>query len=100
MMKKESGLKEKEQIEIGDLVAWESPHKRHGANEGSAWESPLLAGIPSRDRTITGIVVGTTHEDQKDPQAEDYWVRVVFLDGTKSTLFHDETKILVKNGNR
>ena len=85
MMKKESGLKEKEQIEIGDLVAW---------------ESPLLAGIPSRDRTITGIVVGTTHEDQKDPQAEDYWVRVVFLDGTKSTLFHDETKILVKNGNR
>jgi hypothetical protein len=42
----------------------------------------------------SGVVVGTTLEDQKEPHAEDYWIRVVFLDGTKSTLFHDEVIVI------
>lgn len=61
--------------------------------------TPIMTGQP-KDKTTTGIVVGTTLEDQRDPGAEDYWVRVVFLDGTKSTLFHDEVEVLVRNESR
>jgi len=61
--------------------------------------TPIIAGHP-RDKTTTGIVVSTTLEDQRDPEAEDYWIRVVFLDGTKATLFHDEVEVLAKDENR
>jgi len=61
--------------------------------------TPIMTGQP-KDKTTTGIVVGTTLEDQRAPEAEDYWVRVVFLDGTRSTLFHDEVEVLVKNEDR
>lgn len=60
-------------------------------------QTGYLVEMKVKKSTITGVVVGTTLEDQKDPQAKDYWVRVVFLDGTKSTLFHDEVDILAKN---
>ena len=53
-----------------------------------------LAKKNLEENTITGVVVGTTLEDQGTPQAEDYWIRVVFLDGTKSTLFHDEVEVI------
>jgi hypothetical protein len=86
MTKRKNGLKMKEQIAVGDLVKMRTENILHPS------------GV--KDREITGIVVGTTQEDQKDLQAEDYWVRVVFLDGSKSTLFHDEVDVLVKNENR
>ena len=75
-------------IEVGDLIR--IVHK----------SSYYVTPDKIENKEVTGIVVGTTLEDQRDPGAEDYWVRVVFLDGTKSTLFHDETRILVKNGSR
>ena len=51
-------------------------------------------------KSITGVVVGTTLDHPPNSQGDeppDYWIRVVFLDGTKSTLFHDEVKIIAKN---
>ena len=60
--------------------------------------APVLSNFESK--TITGIVVGTTLEEPGVPQPEDYWIRVVFLDGTKSTLFHDEVTVLGKNESR
>jgi len=60
-------------------------------------QTGYLAEKNIKKNTITGVVVGNTLEDQRDPEAEDYWVRVVFIDGTKSTLFHDEVTVLAKN---
>jgi len=57
-------------------------------------QTGYLAKKSLEENTITGVVVGTTLEDQGNAQTEDYWVRVVFLDGTKSTLFHDEVEII------
>jgi len=67
-------------IKIGDLVVMK--------------QTGYLSDMEVSKSTITGVVVDTTHEDQKEPHAEDYWVRVVFLDGTKSTLFHDEVVVI------
>jgi hypothetical protein len=69
-------------IKIGDLIVMK--------------QAGYLADVEIKKNTITGVVVGTTLEDQKEPHAEDYWIRVVFLDGTKSTLFHDEVDVLTK----
>ena len=76
-------------IEIGDLV------KIKETSKTGRYPRPHPG-----DQGITGVVIGTTIDDQKDPEATDYWVRVVFLDGTKATLFHDETEILAKNESR
>jgi len=67
-------------IKIGDLIVMK--------------QTGYLSDMKVNKNTITGVVVGTTQEDQKEPHAVDYWVRVVFLDGTKSTLFHDEVMII------
>ena len=67
-------------IKIGDLIVIK--------------QTGYLSDMEVNRSTITGVVVGTTHEDQKEPHAEDYWIRVVFLDGTKSTLFHDEVEVI------
>jgi len=69
-------------IKIGDLIVMK--------------QTGYLSDMKVNKNTITGVVVGTTLEDQKDLRAEDYWVRVIFLDGTKSTLFHDEITVLSK----
>ena len=71
----------KKPIEVGDLISI--------LESASLWSPEDIVGV-------TGIVVGTTLEDQRTPDAEDYWIRVVFLDGTRSTLFHDEVKIFAK----
>ena len=71
----------KRQLQIGDLISIRE--------SASLWSPEDIVGV-------TGIVVGTTLEDQRTPDAEDYWIRVVFLDGTISTLFHDEVKVLAK----
>jgi len=60
-------------------------------------QTGYLSDVKVNKNAITGVVVGTTHEDQGDLEAEDYWIRVVFLDGTKSTLFHDEVNVLARN---
>ena len=73
-------MKEKKLIEVGDLITMRA--------------ASVLSDL--ENKTITGIVVGITLEDQDMPQPEDYWIRVVFLDGTKSTLFHDEVDIVGK----
>ena len=67
-------------IKIGDLIVIK--------------QTGYLSDMEVNRSTITGVVVGTTHEDQKEPHAEDYWIRVVFLDVTKSTLFHDEVEVI------
>ena len=67
-------------IEVGDLVVMK--------------QSGYTAEKNVKKNTITGVVVGTTLEDQREPGAEDYWIRVVFLDGSKSTLFHDEVEVI------
>ena len=51
------------------------------------------------DRNLTGVVVAVTLDSAPNSQGDepfDYWIKVVFLDGTKSTLFHDEVMILSK----
>ena len=70
-------------IKIGDLVVMK--------------QTGYLSDMKINKNAITGVVVGTTHEDQKEPHAEDYWVRVVFLDGGHATLFHDEVSVLARN---
>ena len=87
-MKKRNGLKERKKIEIGDLIEW---------------KAPLFVGASPLWRGITGVVVGTTLDHPPNSQGDEppgYWVTVVFLDGNKSILFHDEAKVLVKNGSR
>ena len=70
-------------IKVGDLVTMK--------------QTGYLAEMKINKSTITGVVVGTTNEDQEEPHAEDYWVRVVFLDGGQATLFHDEVSVLARN---
>tara|TARA_R110000824_G_scaffold63281_2_gene166613 strand:+ start:3680 stop:3916 length:237 start_codon:yes stop_codon:yes gene_type:complete len=73
-------------IKVGDLVrikkdSWPGPDPRD-----------MVGDLLSENSAITGIVVGLTLGEQ--PEKEDYWIKVVFLDGTRSTLFHDEVNIL------
>ena len=45
----------------------------------------------------SGVVVGTTIYsalDSTEWSSRDYWINVVFFDGTKSTLFHDEVIVI------
>jgi hypothetical protein len=77
----------KKRIKVGDLVrikkdSWPGPDPRDFIDD-------LLL---ENSRAVTGIVVGLTLSEK--PEKEDYWIKVVFLDGTRSTLFHDEVNIL------
>jgi hypothetical protein len=56
------------------------------------------AGGNFKENALTGIVISTTLDDM--PNGTDYWINVVFLDGSRATLFYDEVKVLVKNENR
>jgi hypothetical protein len=42
------------------------------------------------NKEVTGIVVEITDERE----SVDYWIRVVFLDNSKATLFHDEVEVI------
>ena len=71
-------------IEVGDLV------KIKKASSYSLSNSP-------ENNNVTGIVVDLMHDDEDDKTLGtqiDYWVRVVFLDNTKATLFHDEVEVV------
>ena len=76
-----------EKIKVGDLVrikldSWPGTEPRDFTNE------TLLHAY----RNVTGIVVDRTLSDHTEK--EDYWVNVVFLDGSRATLFHDEVDII------
>ena len=49
------------------------------------------------EKSLTGVVVDVTSEHAPNSQGDeppDYWIKVIFLDETKSTLFHDEVEII------
>tara|TARA_Y100000310_G_scaffold117207_1_gene115967 strand:+ start:3394 stop:3642 length:249 start_codon:yes stop_codon:yes gene_type:complete len=78
------------QIQIGDLVKMKETSHYPGETE---------------NKNITGVVIDVVMEgvskkyDQRG--VEDHWLKIVFLDGTKATLFHDELEILAKTkGNK
>ena len=65
-------------IKIGDLIS-------------------MKTELDLEKRTTTGIVVGTTLDHPPNSQGDEppeYWIMVVFLDGTRSTLYHDEVEII------
>jgi len=74
----------KRQLKVGDLVKM----RQHDS---------ILQG-EFDENALTGIIVSTTLDDM--PNGTDYWINVVFLDGSRATLFHDEVKVLVKNEKR
>ncbi len=71
-------------LQVGDLVKM----RQHSYHSGGKF----------KDNTLTGIIVSTTTDDM--PNETDYWINVVFLDGSKATLFHDEVTVLGKNESR
>jgi hypothetical protein len=71
-------------LRIGDLVKLK--------------QNSYHSGEKFKDNTSTGIIVDTTQDDM--PNETDYWINVVFLDGSKATLFHDEVTVLGKNESR
>ena len=71
-------------IEVGDLVKIKQASSYYLADH-------------AENNNVTGIVVDVTLDDESDGTLEtelDYWVRVVFLDNTKATLFHDEVEVM------
>ena len=77
-------------IQIGDLVKMKETSHYPGETE---------------NKNITGVVVDVVTEDvsKKYDQhgAEDHWLKIVFLDGTKATLFYDELEVLANTkGNK
>ena len=67
-------------INIGDLVRLKDNSEFH-----------------IEEMASSGVVVGTTINsalDSTEWSNRDYWINVVFLDGTKSTLFHDEVIVI------
>jgi hypothetical protein len=78
-------------IKVGDLV------KVKGTSSSYLTEHCRVSS-----ENITGVVVGVTLDDTPADNSQhagsvqevDYWVRVVFLDNTKATLFHDEVEIV------
>ena len=77
-------------IQIGDLVKMKETSHYPGETE---------------NKNITGVVVDGVMEgaSKKYDQfgAEEHWLKIVFLDGTKATLFYDELEILAKTkGNK
>jgi len=75
------------QIEVGDLVTVNRIHRL-----------PFEVGFEARN--LTGIVLAVVMDDVPNPNewgTVDYWVRVAFLDGTVSTLFCDEVKLVDKD---
>ena len=48
----------------------------------------------TEERNITGVVVDVTLDERAVER--DYWINVVFFDGTKATLFHDEVEIIAE----
>jgi len=73
------------QIQIGDLVKMKETSHYPGETE---------------NKNITGVVVDVAIEgiSKKYDQfgVEDRWIKIIFLDGTKATLFHDELEVLAK----
>ena len=79
--------KEEKQIKVGDLVTVNRLHRL-----------PFEIGFEARN--LTGIVLAVVMDDIPNPSefgTVDYWVRVAFLDGTISTLFCDEVKLVDKD---
>jgi hypothetical protein len=70
-------------VKVGDLVRMN--------NVSLTSDKGWLSGEGDNNK-ITGVVVGVTYGPNSDE--DDYWIKVVFLDGTRSTLFHDEVEIL------
>jgi|TARA_Y100000310_G_scaffold299811_1_gene334959 hypothetical protein len=71
-------------IEVGDLVR-------------IVEKSSYYLSDKVENKDVTGIVVDVTLDDAPNMDSGeliDYWVRVVFLDKTKATLFHDEVEII------
>ena len=66
-------------IKVGDLIR---------ITDKSSY---YLAG-KTGDAEVTGVVVDVTLGEE--PDGTDYWVRVVFLDNSKATLFHDEVEVI------
>ena len=70
-------------IQIGDLVRMKETSHYPGETE---------------NKNITGVVIDVVVKDisKKYDQfgVEDHWLKIVFLDGTKATLFYDELEIL------
>ena len=65
-------------IEVGDLVR-------------ILQKSSYYFSDKVENKDVTGIVVDVTADDRK---STDYWIRVVFLDNSKATLFHDEVEVI------
>ena len=69
-------------IKVGDLVKMKVTSHYPGA---------------TRDRNVTGVVVDVVLGDTPGSRkAEEHWLKIVFLDGTKSTLFHDEIEVVTE----
>ena len=80
-------MKKTRRIEIGDLVTVDRIDRL-----------PFEVGFEPKN--LTGIVLAVVMDDIPNPSefgTVDYWVRVAFLDGTVSTLFCDEIKLVDKN---
>ena len=70
-------------IKVGDLVRLKQNSHHNGQKYGA--------------RASTGVVVELTLDRAPNTQGDeplDYWIKVVFLDETKATLFHDEVEIV------
>lgn len=78
-----------EMINIGDLIRIKESTKT------GRYPRPYTG-----EQTITGVVISLTHSEGQFGNISDYWVNVVFLDGSKATLFHDEVKVLVTHESR
>ena len=79
--------KEEKQIKVGDLVTVNRLHRL-----------PFEIGFEARK--LTGTVLAVVMDYIPNPSelgTFDYWVRVAFLDGTVSTLFCDEVKLVDKD---
>tara|TARA_Y100000034_G_scaffold133222_1_gene198118 strand:- start:230 stop:493 length:264 start_codon:yes stop_codon:yes gene_type:complete len=77
----------KKRIKVGDLVRIVNKSSYYFTDRD---DDPAY-------QNVTGIVVDVTLDDEPAETLKtslDYWVRVVFLDNTKATLFHDEVEVV------
>jgi hypothetical protein len=75
-----------EKIKVGDLVR-------------IVKKSDYYLADHAANENITGVVVDVTLGEGDTLESHlDYWVRVVFLDNSKATLFHDEVEVISTKG--